>query len=60
MDTPSEGAMVYVKCLSPDVINYLCASDVFNIPGWSTYGVTDQLNINTRLSTADCAVEFKK
>jgi len=60
LGSPTEGTIVYVRCLSPQLIRSLCASPKCSIPGWKLYGVVDHLQIDERLITADYAVEVRE
>ena len=60
LGTSYEGAVVYVKCLNSEVIRFLCASSDFNIQGWTIYGVTEYIDLKSRVITADYAVEIRE
>ena len=52
------GAVVFVKCLSSDVVRYLSSDEKFGPTGWRVYRVADFES--NRTITADSAVEYRE
>ena len=57
---PQRGAMAFVRCLAPDVIERLGADDTFAPGGWEVLRVADESDASTRTVTADQAVERRE
>lgn len=54
------GAMAFVRCLSPDVVEALAQSRAFNPPAWQIRRVAGFETSETRTITADRAVEMRE
>ena len=57
---PQPGAMAFVRCLTPDVIEALGADNSFAPAGWQVLRVADENNAEKRTITADRAVETRE
>ena len=57
---PQPGAMAFVRCLTPDVIEALGADNSFAPAGWQILRVADEDNAEERTVTADQAVETRE
>jgi len=54
---PAPGAVVFVRCLPAPIVQALAAVKEFQLSHWQIMAVTDRLNRDERLITADFAVE---
>ena len=54
------GAMAFVRCLTPDVVEKLSADDNFRVQGWQIQRVADSDDADLRTITADRAVEMRE
>src|SRR5262245_20122977 len=54
------GAMAFVRCLRPDVVESLAIDATFAPSGWKIWRVADTENMKTRTITADGAVELRE
>jgi len=54
------GAMAFVRCLTPDVVEALAADTCFAPSGWQVWRVADVANSTARTITADRAVEIRE
>ena len=54
------GTMAFVRCLTPDVVEHLAASDSFAPEGWQVWRVADLDAAAIRTITADHAVERRE
>ncbi len=59
-DYPQPGAIAYVRCLTPDVVEQLAADGAFAPPGWDVWRVADRERAELRTLTADQAVELRE
>ena len=57
---PQSGAMAFVRCLAPDVIEALGADVSFAPGGWQVLRVADKDHAEKRTVTADRAVEIRE
>ena len=57
---PQPGAIAYVRCLTPDVVERLAADAGFEPEGWVVWRVTDREEDGLRTLTADRAVELRE
>ena len=57
---PQPGAMAFVRCLTPDVIEELGSDTSFAPTGWQVLRVADEDNAERRTITADRAVERRE
>lgn len=57
---PEAGAMAFVRCLTPDVVESLAGDATFAPSGWQVWGVADVDDASTRTITADHAVELRE
>ena len=54
------GAMAFVRCLTPDVVERLAKDANFSLQDWQVRRVADSDNAETRTITADHAVEVRE
>ena len=54
------GAMAFVRCLTPDVVEKLSADDDFCVQDWQVQRVADLDDADLRTITADRAVEMRE
>ena len=54
------GAMAFVRCLTPDVVERLAKDANFSLQDWQIRRVADSDNAETRTITADHAVEVRE
>lgn len=54
------GAMAYVRCLEPDIIDCLASDAAFSPSGWRVFRVADRDVVDARTITADRAVELRE
>jgi DNA polymerase III delta prime subunit len=54
------GAMAFVRCLTPDVVELLASDTTFAPSGWKVWRVSDQEVPQVRTITADHAVELRE
>ena len=54
------GAMAFVRCLTPDVVEKLTADENFCIQDWQAWRVADSDDADLRTLTADRAVEMRE
>src|SRR5438552_13284619 len=54
------GAMAFVRCLTPDVVESLAGDATFVPSGWQVWRVADANNAAARTITADHAVELRE
>ena len=54
------GAMAFVRCLTPDVVERLAGDDAFAPQGWRVQRVADADDAGMRTITADGAVEWRE
>lgn len=57
---PQPGAIAYVRCLTPDVVERLAADSGFEPEGWAVWRVADREQDDLRTLTADRAVELRE
>jgi hypothetical protein len=57
---PDAGAMAFVRCLAPDVVEALAADRHFAPHGWQVCRVADEQAAETRTITSDQAVELRE
>jgi len=57
---PEQGAVAYVRCLTPDVVEELAADHSFSPTGWEVHLVSDANVGDLRSITADHAVEIRE
>ena len=57
---PQPGAIAYIRCLTPDVIERLAADAGFEPEGWAVWRVADCEADGLRTLTADRAVELRE
>ena len=57
---PQPGAIAYVRCLTPDVVERLAADAGFEPEGWAVWRVADSERDGLRTLTADRAVELRE
>ena len=60
LDGPQPGAMAFVRCLTPDVVESLAVDESFAPAGWQVLRVADQEYAESRTITADRAVEMRE
>ena len=60
LGTPEPGAVAFVRCLTPDVIEELAADTSFTPTGWRILRVADETRDTNRTITADQAVERRE
>ena len=54
------GTMAFVRCLTPDVVEFLARTQSFDPPGWRVWRVAAFDEISARTITADRAVEMRE
>ena len=54
------GAMAFVRCLTPDVVERLAKDDNFSLKNWRILRVADADDADRRTITADRAVEIRE
>lgn len=54
------GAIAYVRCLTPEVVQQLAADSTFDVKGWAVWRVADTTQADRRTFTADRAVELRE
>ena len=54
------GAVAFVRCLTPDVVERLAEDDNFRVQNWQVWRVADADDANLRTITADRAVEMRE
>ena len=57
---PQPGAIAYIRCLTPDVVERLAADAGFDPDGWAVWRVADREQDDLRTLTADRAVELRE
>ena len=57
---PQPGALAYVRCLTPDVVEQLAPDASFDPVGWAVWRVADVEQADLRTLTADRAVELRE
>ncbi|HKZ85884.1 MAG TPA: ATP-binding protein [Anaerolineae bacterium] len=57
---PDQGAMAFVRCLTPDVVEALAGDTTFAPSAWRVWRVADVEDAKTRTITADRAVELRE
>ena len=57
---PDQGAMAFVRCLTPDVVESLASDATFTPSGWQVWRVADVDDAEARTITADHAVELRE
>jgi len=57
---PASGAMAFVRCLTPDVVEALAADRTFEPGAWKVRRVADDEDPQSRTITADQAVELRE
>ena len=57
---PAEGAMAFVRCLTPDIVEALAQDQQFEISGWTILRVANFEDADLRTITADNAVELRE
>ena len=57
---PQSGAMAFVRCLAPDVVQALAADDSFALSEWRVLQVVDEEDAGKRAIAADRAVEIRE
>ena len=57
---PDPGAMAFVRCLTPDVVEALARDTAFAPAGWQVWRVADAHDAKARTLTADVAVELRE
>ena len=60
LGAPQPGAMAFVRCLTPDMIEALGADSSFAPTGWQVLRVADETRTEERTITADQAVERRE
>ena len=60
LGNPQPGAIAYVRCLTPDVVEKLAADAGFEPEGWAVWRVADSERDDLRTLTADRAVELRE
>lgn len=60
LSKPDQGAMAFVRCLTPDVVEALANDSAFAPSGWHVWRVADVENVKARTITADHAVEVRE
>lgn len=60
LKTGRRGDMAFVRCLSGEIVEALCADRGFQVKGWDIRGVVDRSAVDDRLITADAAVELRE
>lgn len=54
------GTMAYVRCFTPDVVEFLASNPSFAPAGWNVYRISNSADESQRTITADQAVEFRE
>jgi len=54
------GAMAFLRCLSPEVVEHLGGDPNFAPAGWHVFRVSDVVDLRARTITADRAVELRE
>jgi DNA phosphorothioation-dependent restriction protein DptH len=57
---PDTGAMAFVRCLTPDVVEAIARDNLFHLEGWRVLSVADSNDSEHRTITADQAVEIRE
>src|SRR5262245_17342764 len=57
---PDAGAVAFVRCLTPDVVEALTTDERFAPRGWQVWRVASEQTAATRTITADRAVELRE
>jgi len=57
---PDQGAMAFVRCLTPDVVEALATDPAFAPSDWKVWRVADAADTKARTITADRAVELRE
>lgn len=57
---PDQGAMAFVRCLTPEVVEALGRDETFAPSGWQVQRVADTSDASARTITADHAVEMRE
>ncbi len=57
---PDTGAMAFVRCLTPDVVEALTCDNAFKSSNWKFWRVADLNALQARTITADHAVELRE
>ena len=57
---PDVGAMAFVRCLTPDVVQSLAGDETFAPAGWQVWRVADVDDTGSRTISADHAVELRE
>lgn len=60
LDKAEQGAMAFVRCLTPNVVELLAQDATFRPPDWQVWRVADVNDTSTRTITADHAVELRE
>ena len=60
LDGPQPGAMAFVRCLTPDVVEALAMDKAFAPDGWRVLRVADEEHAGKRTIAADRAVEMRE
>ncbi len=60
LGTSQQGAVAFVRCLTPDVVEALAADQSFTPAGWQVLRVADEQHTEGRTVTADIAVEMRE
>ena len=60
LDGPQPGAMAFVRCLTPDVVEALAMDKAFAPDGWRVLRVADEEHAEKRTIAADRAVEMRE
>ena len=60
LGTSRTGAMAFVRCLTPDVVEALADDASFSLGGWRVLRVADEARDEKRTVTADQAVEMRE
>ena len=60
LSKPERGAMAFVRCLTPDVVEAMARDATFAPPGWEVRRVAEKQDSTTRTITADRAVELRE
>ena len=60
LGTPRTGALAFVRCLTPDVVEALAGDASFSPGGWRVRRVADEARDEKRTVTADQAVEIRE
>lgn len=57
---PDQGAMAFVRCLTPNVVKSLATDTTFAPSDWQVWRVADAEDVKARTITADRAVELRE